>query len=156
MKKVSLIDVNSSDTRFIESFFALAQRVLLSRNLKFPIEKINFIPEIIYQTKYKCELVCNLTKNLFSYSLFEKAILPETLKYFNALGNQQKHLIELLSDYLINHKQLITLNSSYLRDPLTLFTPEAESFYDTTVKEKNLTQFVNCLTEKNNDGKSFK
>jgi len=155
MKKVSNIDVNSSDTRFTASFFGLAQKVLLSDNLKFPIDKINFLPAILYQAKYDCELVCNLSKNLFSYSLFEKAILPEMLKYFNALGSRQKELIELLSDYLINHKELITLNSSYLREALTVEAlSEVESFYEMTVKEKGLAQFVKCLTEKKNDGKS--
>jgi hypothetical protein len=49
----------------------LCEVILLSENVNFPIEKVNILPNKLYQKKFDNKLVMKLTKNLFGHSLFE-------------------------------------------------------------------------------------
>ena len=48
MKKISLIKFEEEtavmDKKLTECFFKLVEKILLSTNLKFPIEKIHYLP----------------------------------------------------------------------------------------------------------------
>lgn len=83
--------------------------------------------------------------------------MPNLLKYFDAQiidkVECERDLIKLLCDYLMNHKDLITLDSSYLRENMESEKAVEFEFYEATIQSKNLAQFVRCLAAKKNDGK---
>ena len=71
-------DLHTTDSKLTykltECFMELCELMLLSENVKFSIEKVNTLPNKLYQTKFDCGLVVNLTKHLFPHSLFETVI----------------------------------------------------------------------------------
>ena len=114
--------------------------------------------DILFQSKYDCGSITNLTRNLFTYSLFEKVILSNFLKYFDTHTQAtkaaednvvyEKVLIELLAEYFVEHKELLSTESGYLRQVLD----SGESFFERTTQVKNLSHIVRCLEAKKNDG----
>lgn len=73
MIKLAQIETDCSQCSidFTKQFFNLAKLVLLSENIKFPIEKANILPNKLYHMKYDYRLISDLTRNLFEYTYFE-------------------------------------------------------------------------------------
>lgn len=71
--KLARIEIDNSQNsyEFTKHYFNLAKLVLMSENIKFPIEKANILPNILYQVKFNYHLVSDLSRSLFEYTFFE-------------------------------------------------------------------------------------
>ncbi|RNA19607.1 small subunit processome component 20 -like protein [Brachionus plicatilis] len=120
MVKLAQIEIDSTQvsTDFTKHFFNLANLVLLSQNIKFPIEKINILPNKLYQVKFDCKLVSDLTRALFDYPFFETNIFPNLISYFDNQIKYKCHsknqietcFLTLLAEYLLKQKKILEPN----------------------------------------------
>ncbi len=70
--KIASVDFEKKENQELaECFMNVCEVILLSENVNFPIEKVNILPNKLYQKKFDNKLVMKLTKNLFGHSLFE-------------------------------------------------------------------------------------
>lgn len=72
MCKLSSLEFDlSQHAGLAECFMDLCETILLSENVKFSIEKVNILPNKMYQKKINYQLIIKLTKNVFVHPLFE-------------------------------------------------------------------------------------
>lgn len=83
-------------------------------------------------------------------------VLPNLLKYFdaqiNASGRYEKELLQLLSEYMIKHRSLISIDSTLELKEFATGDSQNTDFFEFTVSARNLTFFMRCLEAKKNDG----
>jgi len=87
-------------------------------------------------------------------------VLPNLLKYFDSriANGEEAKLIQLLSEYLMEHKSLVSVETNGELKEFTMgdsSSADESGFLDFTVNARNLSHFVRCLEAKKNDGISL-